>query len=475
MADKQKAKPIKRVSPPPQTKNYTNDPLQEFDAEDLMEETDPAKRKRMFESGAVSPSYIDTVIGGGLGQGARLLGSKVIPAVGTALSRFLSTHPKTAATAATTSVGMDLANMDESVPSTGALDEISAFAPLKKPLPPVPEIKKRAVPPPLPKKMSEKIPVAVKETTVIAPGPKKTLDKPPLPEEYLGKKVVNFSGKIDERAKKAAEAAEEKAKRSKEIEQDFDAIFQESFETDPKTELYFGKEGIEAIKNKGPKSKEDLEKEIEFLKYLQESNQLDGILQGTNMKGDLYREFERLNDLKKNWKPDAKIIKYENRSDPTNEAFGKQADDILEEYWKGQGGSKPKLKYESVEGPDAKGRTTIQSTNKMDNPWTEGKQSRTFRDINESARKANEATLKGKPKASDRILKNATAKDFKAVSLSDAERATLRQLYDNMGKPVKYDEAKHKALWQTGKIKVQDGKIVGITDLGMQEFFKKGK
>jgi hypothetical protein len=372
MADKQKAKPIKKVSPPPQTKNYTNDPLQEFDVEDLMEESDPAKRKRMFESGAVSPSYIDTVIGGGLGQGARILGSKVIPAVGTALSRFLSTHPKTAATAATTSVGMDLANMDESVPSTGALDKISAFAPLKKPLPPVPEIKK---------KVSEKVPVAVKETTVVAPEDK----------------VMPFEN-------------------MKDLEGRFSSMRNEA------------------------------------------------LMDALGIKKALVDDFNTLKDGIK-----AKVFKIE------RDNAGERADKLLKDYWEAYGKEKPKLKYESVEGPDAKGRTTIQSTNKMDNPWTEGKQSRTFRDINESARKANEATLAGKPKASDKILKNATAKDFKAVSLSDAERATLRQLYDNMGKPVKYDEAKHKALWQTGKIKVQDGKIVGITDLGMQEFFKKGK
>jgi hypothetical protein len=91
MPTKQKAKRMPAAEPPPQFKNTKSAAdVGEFDVEDYTNETDPQRKKAMFESGAVSPSYLDTILLGSGAQALRGIGSKVLPAVGGALSRMLS-------------------------------------------------------------------------------------------------------------------------------------------------------------------------------------------------------------------------------------------------------------------------------------------------------------------------------------------------------------------------------------------------
>ena len=153
MPTKQKPSRLPAAEPPPQFKNAKSTAdVGDFDVDDYMSETDPKRKKAMFESGAVSPSYLDMALMGGGAQALRGIGSKVLPAVGGAISRFLS-KPPVQTTLPMVGAAADMTNVEEGMPvglthspskfsdklagEGSALDALKGFE-AKKPLPPVP-------------------------------------------------------------------------------------------------------------------------------------------------------------------------------------------------------------------------------------------------------------------------------------------------------------------------------------------------
>jgi hypothetical protein len=379
MPEKQKPKPIKPVTPPSAKKPKKYEEVGEFDVDDLMKETDPDRKKRMLESGAVSTAYSDLPIIGGIAQ----LGRMAIPAIGSALTRFLGSHPNVARSVAITGPMMDLMQTEEGMPTGGtsarssesALDLFKDF------------------------------------------GPKTKVPPPPITRKFE---------KMNEGAN-VADIGEFKAGKSRLIDE------------------------LEATK---------ADKLDEAMNLAQDVKQ--------NKLSDL-RSAQR--DLEVERNTPRNTVSFPQVD--SGEGFGKQADDILAQFkQKYPDTANYKLKYSASPDREAnKGRLVFQTEGKVNNPFTEGFQSRTQSSLMRDLERANTKMIKGKAVPETKVLGAGSAKD-RVIPLTTEERNALKSMIDVEGK-IPYDPAKHKVLWQNGFIKVQGNKITGVTDAGIKAMLKK--